>query len=116
MHDQRRDLDEMREPAEDALDRSLARLSLRAGLALWWERLWPALIPVLCVGGLFLAASWFGLLATLPHWARVAALVLFGLGLVAAFVPLARVTPPAAIDRLRRIDRDSGAGHAPATA
>jgi uncharacterized protein (TIGR02302 family) len=116
VQDQRRDLDEMREPAEETLDRSLARLSARAGLALWWERLWPAMVPVLCVAALFLAASWFGTLAVLPHWARLAALVLFGLAFVAALVPLARVTPPAAADRLRRIDRDSGTRHAPATA
>jgi uncharacterized protein (TIGR02302 family) len=98
-------------PSDMRLERRLSRLSLRAALALWWELLWPSLVPVLCVVALFVAMSWTGLFAALPHWARIAVLGLFGAALLAAVVPLALIVPPVVSDILRRIDRDSGARH-----
>ncbi|MBV9740886.1 MAG: TIGR02302 family protein [Hyphomicrobiales bacterium] len=105
-------------PASDdaVLDRGLSRLSMRAGLALWWERLWPALVPPLGVAALFLAASWLDAFATLPFWARLVALAAFAVAALASLVPLALIVPPANADKLRRIDRDSNAKHGIASA
>ena len=99
-----------------SLERDLSRLSLRAGLALWWELLWPALVPPLGVAALFVAASWIGLIASLAYWARLALLAGFGLAFLASLVPLARIVPPRRREKLRRVDRDSNARHGLASA
>src|ERR1700693_331506 len=103
-------------PTDAALERDLSRLSARAGFALWWELLWPALVPPLCVAALFVAASWIGLIAFLPYWARLATLSGFAAALLASLAPLARIVPPGRADSLRRVDRDSGARHGLASA
>jgi hypothetical protein len=103
-------------PTDAALERDLSRLSVRAGLALWWELLWPALVPLLGVGALFVAASWIGLFASLPHWARLGGLALAAAALLVALMPLARIVPPGRAERLRRVDRDSEARHGLASA
>ena len=99
-----------------ALERNLARLSTWAGLALWWELLWPALIPPLGVAALFVALSWFGLFESLPQGVRLTLLAAFGAAFLASLIPLARIVPPGRADRLRRIDRDSNARHGLASA
>ena len=103
-------------PADASLERGLSQLSLRAGFALWWERLWPALVPLLSVAAIFIAASWLGVFAALPSWARLVALVAFAASALASLVPLARIAPPRQAERLRRIDRDSNAKHGLASA
>ncbi|MBV9567939.1 MAG: DUF4175 family protein, partial [Hyphomicrobiales bacterium] len=103
-------------PADASLERSLSRLSVRAGFALWWERLWPALVPLLGVMALFVAVSWLGVIAALPSWTRLVVLVAFAASALASLVPLARIAPPSRAERLRRIDRDSGAKHGLASA
>ena len=103
------------DPIDAALDRDLTRLSTRAGLVLWWEHLWPALVPILCVVALFVAASWFGVFAALPlgrawwHWPfhRRAARRLHPAG---AHQPAGRIRQTAPLDR------DSGQRHGPASA
>jgi uncharacterized protein (TIGR02302 family) len=103
-------------PTDTALERTLSRLSARAGFVLWWELLWPAFVPLLCVAALFVAASWIGLFASLPHWVRLFLLAMFGAAFLVSFVPLARIVPPGRADRLRRVDRDSQARHGLASA
>ena len=103
-------------PADGTLERGLSRLSLRAGFALWWERLWPALVPPLGIAALFVAASWLGAFATLPSSARLVALAAFAAAGLASLIPLARIAPPGPVERLRRIDRDSNARHGLASA
>ncbi len=103
-------------PADDILERGLSRLSLRAGFALWWESLWPALVPPLGIAALFVAASWLGALASLPSSARLLALAVFAVAGLASLIPLARIAPPGTAERLRRIDRDSNAKHGLASA
>ncbi|MGZ8321990.1 MAG: TIGR02302 family protein [Rhodoplanes sp.] len=88
----------------------------RARWALLWERLWPALaLPAMAVG-VFLAASWLGLWLQLPPAGRLIGVALFGLLLLAALIPLARVRFPSIAEGLRRLDRNSGLAHRPATA
>ena len=94
----------------------LARALRRARGSLLWERLWPAIASVAIVLGLFLAFSWAGLWLMLPPLARAIGLVIFGLLLIVAAVPLAILRLPSVNDGLRRLDRRSGEIHRPATA
>lgn len=88
----------------------------RAWWSLAWERVWPPLVGLATVVGLFLTVSWAGLWLVLPGIGRAIGLVLFGLLLLAAGYPLARLTFPTLVDGLRRLDRGSGLPHRPATA
>ncbi|WP_372425113.1 TIGR02302 family protein [Salinarimonas chemoclinalis] len=106
-----------REPA-DPRDR-LDRLVRRAGLALLWERAWPALWAPLAVAIAFLSVSWLGLWVGVPPTWRMAGAGLFALAFLAALVPLARLALPGGrIGRgaaLARLDRESGLPHRPAS-
>ena len=88
----------------------------RARWTILWERLWPALATLATVIGLFLAASWLGVWLWLPPLARAAGLLAFAALAVAAALPLVILRMPAAADGLRRLDRESGMAHRPATA
>ncbi len=99
-------------PATAMLSRALGR----ARLALFWERLWPALASIATAVGLFLALSWFGLWVSLPPLGRAIGLFVFFVLAVAATVPLFKVRWPIAIEGLRRLDRNSLLPHRPATA
>ncbi|RTL53535.1 MAG: TIGR02302 family protein [Bradyrhizobiaceae bacterium] len=95
--------------------RDLSRALYRARISIAWERLWPSLARLLTVFGFFLAASWAGAWISLPTALRIAGLVLFAaLGLAALF-PLIRFRWPTRDDALRRIDRNAGIPHRPAT-
>jgi uncharacterized protein (TIGR02302 family) len=95
---------------------SLARAIQRARGSLLWERLWPPLAAMATAAGLFFAFSWAGLWIVLPPIARAIGVVLFGILVLAAAVPLLRLRWPSERDALRRIDRESGERHRPATA
>jgi uncharacterized protein (TIGR02302 family) len=87
----------------------------RARLAIFWERLWPALATLATFAGFFLALSWAGLWVQLSPLGRAIGLAVFALlGLVALW-PLLRVRIPTEAEGLRRLDRNSGIAHRPAT-
>src|SRR3954470_9334214 len=94
----------------------LARALSRARWSIFWERLWPVFAGLATVGGLFLAASWLGLWLWLPPIGRAIGLGVFFLLTTAAFAPLLMVRVPTLNDGLRRLDRNSGRPHRPATA
>src|SRR6187397_2219575 len=94
----------------------LAHALGRARLAIFWERLWPALASIATAIGLFLALSWLGLWVSLPPLGRAIGLLVFFILLAASTLPLSRVRWPSAIDGLRRLDRKSLLPHRPATA
>jgi len=96
----------------DVLTRALGR----ARWTIFWERLWPALASIATVIGLFLAVSWLGLWLWLPPIARAIALGVFFLLTAAAFAPLLMLRVPSRVEGLRRLDRNSGLPHRPATA
>jgi len=91
-----------------------AILHILARMVLFWETLWPSLLPILCVLGLFAAVALLEILALLPGWSHVALLVLFALLLIGA-VWLGgrqwRELPAGAV--ARRLARDSGLIHRP---
>ncbi|MEW5422355.1 TIGR02302 family protein [Amorphus sp. 3PC139-8] len=104
------------DPEADPIDQRIDRLVRRARLSLLWERLWPALALPIGVVALFLALSWLGAWLVTPGWLRISALVVFGVGLLASLVPLARIQVPSAEEAVRRLERQSGVPHRPLTA
>ena len=93
------------------LDRALSR----ARWSILWERLWPALASIATAFGLFLALSWLGLWMWLPPVGRAIGLGVFCLIGAAALLPLLRLRLPSRTEKLRRLDRNSGLTHRPAT-
>jgi len=88
----------------------------RTRWTIFWERLWPALATLSTAVGLFLALSWLGLWLYLPPLGRAAAFVALAAVTLWAAYPFVALRVPAASDALRRLDRDSGRPHRPATA
>jgi uncharacterized protein (TIGR02302 family) len=103
-------------PPPNAARALLDALLQRARLAIFWERLWPALTWLVCAIGVFLALAWLGIFLWLPPLARAAVTIVCGLLAVAALYPLIRLRMPGARDGLSRLDADSGLRHRPATA
>lgn len=94
----------------------LDKVVTRAKFALSWEALWPIIVGLLAVIGLFLTVSWLGLWINVPRWGRMAGLALFALCLLATLYPLFRFRFPSRSAALARVDRDTGLPHGPATA
>ncbi len=94
----------------------LNELALRAELISVWERLWPALVLLLVVGGFFVAVSWLGLWLDLPRWGRIGGDVIFAVAAAAALFFIVRIKRPSRVEALARLDRDSGLLHRPASA
>lgn len=103
-------------PARPPANAVLEQAVKRATWALAWERGWPHAARILCVVGLFLAASWAGLWLALPFVARIVGLGLFAVLGLAALVPLIRFRWPRRDEALRRLDFGSGVRHRPVTA
>lgn len=94
----------------------IERLVRRAGLALWWERLWPPLAGIVGVVALFAALSFLGVWFVVPGWLRVALMVALAAMLLVPLVALARVRSPRRDEAVRRIETVSGTTHRPLTA
>ncbi|MGE3646183.1 MAG: TIGR02302 family protein [Beijerinckiaceae bacterium] len=107
--------DSGRNASDRALGSRLESLVRRARLTLVWEGIWPRLVPVLSLLGLFLTVSWLGLWINIPRWGRVAGLAAFALALLAALMPFRLLRWPSRARSLARIDRDSALEHRPAT-
>ncbi len=99
--------------ADSKLNR-LERAIRRARLTLAVERLWPRLVPVLSVVGLFVVLSWLGYWRLGGDWLRLGSLGLLALALLAGLVGLARVTLPTRPEAMRRVERVSDLPHRPA--
>lgn len=107
--------------SQDGDQRALAGLELTRALqrARWviaWERAWPHVARLLCVGGLFLAVSWAGVWLVLPVMGRAVALAAFVLLAIAAMAPAIRFRWPSREEGLGRLDRSAGLRHRPVTA
>src|SRR6476619_3525193 len=97
------------EKTKTYVDRKISQ----AGLAITWERVWAALYPAMMVLGLFALAVLSGLLPALPDWARFGGLAIFGIALLWALVPVARLVLPSRPEAVRRIETASGLVHRP---
>src|SRR6266566_9104632 len=98
--------------AGDTLERALRRARWTG----FWERLWPPLATLATAIGIFFAISWLGLWLWLPPIGRAIALGGFLVLAAVAIWPLLRVRFPSRYDGLRRLDRNTGLLHRPATA
>ncbi|MBH0236415.1 TIGR02302 family protein [Methylobrevis albus] len=98
--------------AGDPLD-VLAQKARQARAALVFERLWPALLPMLSVVAVFVSLAWLGVFAAMADWLRLGLVALFVLALGASVVPLVRLRLPRRRDALDRLERDSGFDHRP---
>ena len=94
----------------------LERALRRARWTTFWERLWPPLATIATAIGIFLAVSWLGTWLWLPPIGRAIALCAFLVLTAAATAPLIWVRFPSRHDGLRRLDRNAGLPHRPATA
>jgi len=97
-------------------DVRLTRALSRARWVLAWERLWPTVATVATVVGLFLAVSWLGTWLWLPPLGRAIGVGLFFLLAAAAFATFITFRIPTTAEGLRRLDRNAGLPHRPATA
>ena len=102
-------------PPSDAAG-PLGRKLHHARMALLWEQIWPPLAAILTLIGLFLSLSWLGLWLWLPPLGRAIGVLAFALVALAALWRLVRLQVPGEAEALRRIDRNSGVLHRPATA
>ncbi len=101
---------------EESSQLRLAQALQRARMAIAWERAWPLLARLLTIAGFFLAVSWAGAWMAWPFVARAIGVVFFVLLAVAALLSLARFRWPTRAEGLRRLDREAGIAHRPATA
>ncbi len=89
-------------------------VKLATGLVLFWERFWPAVLPVLAVPFTLAVFSLFDLWRFVPAWVHWAALGVAGAGFAAM---LARDVKgfrfPSRRDIQMRLEEDGGARHAP---
>ncbi len=87
-----------------------------ARLALFWERLWPALWPISAVAMAFAALSLLEIWSLTPQWLHGLGLALFAAASLAALaLPLRRVVWPSAPEGRRRLETASDLAHRPLT-
>lgn len=94
---------------------TLKRKILLARLALFWERLWPALFPAALVVGVFLLAALTGLLELLPQLVHTLVLAGFCVALGFALRPLLSLRWPDATQALRYLETRANLPHRPAS-
>ena len=89
-------------------NRLLCQVGL-SGLALFWERFWPAISVMITVVALFLSFSLLGLWEWLPVWLHVTILVSFFAGLIGGVVFFLRsMRFPTLYECVRRLERTGG--------
>ena len=93
----------------------LDALARKASFVLFWERLWPPLVTILCLAAFFLSLSWAGLWLHAPLWLRIICLAAFATGFGLLLIKILRLGWPTRRESLARLDRDSGEAHRPAT-
>lgn len=99
---------------QERLERRLRRRRALGFAALWFERAWVALWPVLGVCGLFACFALLDLPRRLPPLGQCALLAAFALAVAVLLwrgLAALRVPDAAAVDR--RLERDSGLAHRP---
>jgi uncharacterized protein (TIGR02302 family) len=100
-----------------APERLLARRVFLSRAALAWERLWPALWPMLCTAGVFTVVALFDLPSLLPGLVHTALLAGFALAFVGAAIwGLRTLVWPDPAAAQRRLELNSGLAHRPLAA
>jgi len=99
---------------EHEITRRLSRKVALARAALFWEQLWPLVLPPAAIAGGFLALGLFGLWQDLPPLVHLVALVLVAISIGFTLVPFARLRWPSHEAGRDRLDRLSRFAHRPA--
>jgi uncharacterized protein (TIGR02302 family) len=108
--------DSMQRLDQIRLSRRLRSVRVLAGLAEFWERLWPRLVPLAGVLSAFLFVSWMGLWPLVGSEVRLGLLGLFFIATVMALYPLRHMSLPDKPEIDTRIERSSRLHHRPVTA
>lgn len=78
---------------------------------LFFERIWPRLLPALCVVALFVAFSWFGFFRLVPDWLRIVALIAFAGLFIGSFFTFRGLRWPLRPEALQRLETDNRIVH-----
>jgi uncharacterized protein (TIGR02302 family) len=97
-------------------DNPLSRKLKLAAAALAFERLWSAGFYAVMVAGVLLLLLLLGVLASLPAWAKLPALIGFAAAFLVALFPFVRFRWPSRADALRRLEVHSHLFHRPLVA
>lgn len=102
---------------DDSLPRGVDFRVRATWLSLFWERLWPAIVPAVGILLLFLAVALLDILPMLPHWLHVAALAAGALALLwVLWQSFQALIMPARREAERRLEVDNRLQHRPLTA
>ena len=93
----------------------LDTLVSQSRLALFLERFWRAVLPLLVVVGIFVGLSWLGLWLVLPAWAGPVGIAVFAAAAVWSARDLVKLAWPTREDALHRVEQSSGYRHRPLT-
>jgi uncharacterized protein (TIGR02302 family) len=102
-------------PEDPTLRRNFERKVRLSRLALFAERVWEALFWPFMVAAAFLIVTLLGLWPLTPPLLHRILLAAFGLCLLASLLPLFRIALPGRLEALRRLERDAGIKHRPAS-
>lgn len=75
------------------------------------ERLWSILLFPICIIGLFVAISWFGLFRMMPFWANIIVAMLFTASLIYALRPILNLKLPTTAEVDQRLEEDNQIPH-----
>jgi len=101
--------------SEATIRRRIDRAVAGARLIVFWERLWPRLVPLFVVAGIFILASWLGLWPAVPDWLRFVLLGAFAIAALAALWPLTSLRVPSPAEAFIRLERWNDQANRPAT-
>jgi uncharacterized protein (TIGR02302 family) len=100
---------------DNALAKRFERRVRLSWFAILGERVWESLLWPFLVVAAFLLVSLLELWSYLPPLAHRVLLGAFGLALIVSFLPLLRLSPPTRQEALRRLERNAGIKHRPAS-
>lgn len=101
-------------PDGTRLEQAVSRRRALSWMALFWEQLWPALMPALCVAALFVSLALLDVPQSLPPWLHAGGLALAAvLLLLALWRGFRRWRWPAAVEARRRLEQTSELAHRP---
>ena len=92
----------------------LERAIHRARLAMASERIWPRLVPLLSIAGVYVVLSWLGYWRLGGDWLRIGTLGALALAVLWSLIQLVRISLPDRLEAMRRVELVSGLPHRPA--
>ncbi len=105
------DANDMTADAGVTLRRRIASRIRAVQGVLYFERVWPRLLPALCIAALFVALSWFGFFRLVPDWLRIAGLIAFAGLFFGSFWTFRSLHWPHKPEALQRLETDNRIVH-----